>query len=120
MDWQLNDGRPIWLQLKEQIAIGIVTGKYPLGSKLPSVRELAVDAGVNPNTMQRALTELERDGLAQSMGTVGRVVTEDQGKIKELRKLFARDVMRQYVSGMERLGFTAEEAYDVLGEWIHE
>ena len=120
MDWKLNDGRPIWLQLKEQIAVGIVTWKYPPGSKLPSVRELAVDAGVNPNTMQRALTELERDGLAQSMGTVGRVVTENSEKINELRKLFARDVMEQYVSGMARLGFTAEEAYEVLGEWIHE
>ncbi|MBQ5671082.1 MAG: GntR family transcriptional regulator [Oscillospiraceae bacterium] len=120
MDWILNDGRPIWLQIKEQIAIGIITGKYPSGSRLPSVRELAVDAGVNPNTMQRALTELERDGLAQSMGTVGRIVTENQDKISELRKMFARDVVKQYLNGMERLGFTASEAYEVLGEWIHE
>ena len=71
MDWQITDGRPVWLQLKEQIAMGILTGTYPPGSRLPSVRELAMDAGVNPNTMQRALTELERDGLAQSMGTMG-------------------------------------------------
>ena len=120
MDWLLNDGRPICLQIKEQIAVGIVTGKYPPGSKLPSVRELAVDAGVNPNTMQRALTELERDGLAQSMGTVGRIVTEDNDKINELRKLFAQDVVKQYLSGMERLGFTSKEAFEVLGEWIHE
>jgi len=120
MDWTLSSGRPIWLQLKEQIAVGIVTGEYPPGSKLPSVRDLALKAGVNPNTMQRALTELERDGLAQSMGTVGRIVTEDKGKLSELRKSFAQDIIKQYLSGMERLGYTAAEAYQELGEWIHE
>jgi len=120
MEWNIIAGRPIWQQLKEQIAVGIVTGKYPPGSRLPSVRELAVDAGVNPNTMQRALTELERDGLAQSMGTVGRIVTEDKEKLNELRKSFAQDNVKQYLSGMERLGYTAAEAYQELGEWIHE
>ena len=120
MEWNISGGRPIWQQLKEQIAVGIVTGKYPPGSKLPSVRELAVDAGVNPNTMQRALTELERDGLARSMGTVGRLVTEDCEKIDALRKLIAQDVMKQYLTGMNQLGFSSEEAVKVLEEWIHE
>lgn len=120
MEWNIVAGRPIWQQLKEQIAVGIVTGRYPPGSRLPSVRELAVDAGVNPNTMQRALTELERDGLAKSMGTVGRTVTEDCEKINELRKVIAQDVMKQYISGMNRLGFSPEEAVNVLEEWIHE
>ena len=120
MEWNITGGRPIWQQLKEQIAVGIVTGKYPPGSKLPSVRELAVDAGVNPNTMQRALTELERDGLARSMGTVGRLVTEDREKINALRKLIAQDVVKQYLTGMNQLGFSSEEAVKVLEEWIHE
>jgi len=120
MDWTLNSGRPIWLQLKEQIAVGIVTGEYAPGSKLPSVRDLALKAGVNPNTMQRALTELERDGLAQSMGTMGRVVTEDMEIINELRKTFARDLVMQYLKGMERLGYSAADAYKELGEWLHE
>lgn len=120
MNWNLNSDRPIWLQLKEQIAVGIVTGEYPPGSKLPSVRDLAMKAGVNPNTMQRALTELERDGLAQSMGTMGRIVTEDKEKINHLRKIFAQDLIKQYLLGMERLGFSAEEAYQEMEEWIHE
>lgn len=120
MEWNIIGGRPIWQQLKEQIAVGIVTGVYPPGSRLPSVRELAMNAGVNPNTMQRALMELERDGLARSMGTVGRVVTEDREKINELRKLIAQDVIKQYISGMNQLGFTPEEAVKVLEEWIHE
>lgn len=120
MEWNIVAGRPIWQQLKEQIAVGIVTGQFPPGSRLPSVRELAVDAGVNPNTMQRALTELERDGLAKSMGTIGRVVTEDREKINELRKVIAQDVIKQYLSGMNRLGFSAEDAVKVLEEQIHE
>lgn len=120
MDWALSSGRPIWLQLKEQIAVGIVTGQYPPGSKLPSVRDLAMKAGVNPNTMQRALTELERDGLAQSMGTMGRVVTEDREKIALLRKRFAQEVMEQYLNSMKQLGYTAHEAVTGLEEWIHE
>lgn len=119
MDWKLNSDRPIWLQLKEQIAIGIVTGEYPPGSKLPSVRDLALKAGVNPNTMQRALTELERDGLAQSMGTMGRVVTDDHGKIDRLRKQFAQELIKQYLMGMQRLGYDAKEAYHEMEEWIH-
>ena len=120
MKWNIIAGRPIWQQLKEQIAVGIVTGNYPPGSKLPSVRELAVDAGVNPNTMQRALTDLERDGLARSMGTIGRIVTEDRDKIEALRKMIAQDVIKQYLSGMNQLGYTSEEAAQVLEEWIHE
>lgn len=120
MDWTLNSGRPIWMQLKEQIAVGIVTGEYPPGSKLPSVRDLAMKAGVNPNTMQRALTELERDGLAQSMGTMGRIVTNDKQRIDLLRLRFAQEVMEQYMNGMKQLGYTAEEAVAVLEEWTHE
>ena len=120
MDWKLNSDRPIWLQLKEQIAVGIVTGEYPPGSKLPSVRDLALKAGVNPNTMQRALTELERDGLAQSMGTMGRVVTNDHEKINQLRKNFAQELVHQYLSGMKRLGYDAVEAYREMEEWIHD
>ena len=64
MEWKLTDDRPIWMQLSEQMARRIVAGQYPPGSKLPAVRELAADAGVNPNTMQRALAQLENDGLA--------------------------------------------------------
>ena len=120
MDWQITDGRPVWLQLKEQIAMGILTGTYPPGSRLPSVRELAMDAGVNPNTMQRALTELERDGLAHSMGTMGRVVTENMEIIRALREASAKSVVKQYLDGMNRLGYSPTEAVKVLEEWTHE
>lgn len=120
MDWTLSSGRSIWLQLKERIAMGIVTGEYPPGSKLPTVRELAVLAGVNPNTMQRALMELERDGLAKSHGTIGRMVTTDRDKIEEVRRTFAATKIQEYLSGMELLGYSSKEALNVLEEWTNE
>lgn len=120
MDWKLTSGRPVWQQLKEHIAQGIVTGEYPPGSRLPSVRELAVQAGVNPNTMQRALTELERDGYARSMGTLGRVVTNDRVKIDALRKTIARDIVETYLDGMRHIGYTIQEAIEILEGWNHE
>ena len=78
MTWHFDNDRPIYTQLLEQILFLIVSGQYPPGSKLPSVRDLASEASVNPNTMQRALTELERSGLIYSQRTSGRFVTEDR------------------------------------------
>ena len=78
MKWQFSNDAPIYSQLIEQIKVGIVSGAFPPGERLPSVRDLATEAGVNPNTMQRALAELERDGLVYSQRTAGRFVTEDQ------------------------------------------
>ena len=120
MDWHITDGRPVWLQLKEQLAMGILTGAYPPGSRLPSVRELAIEAGVNPNTMQRALTELERDGLAQSMGTTGRMVTRNQEIVDQLREKAAKAVVERYLDSMKKLGYTAAEAAKVLEDWSYE
>ena len=77
MKWQFSADAPIYAQLVTQIQVGIVSGAFPPGDRLPSVRDLATEAGVNPNTMQRALTELERDGLVYSQRTAGRFVTED-------------------------------------------
>ena len=85
MAWALNNDRPIYLQLMERIQTDIVSGKYKPGEKLPSVRELALDAAVNPNTMQKALSELERIGLVYSQRTSGRFITEDDTMLKELK-----------------------------------
>ena len=76
MQWNLSDNRPIYLQLMDTITLAITSGALPAGSRLPSVRELAAQAGVNPNTMQRALSELERSGLLYSQRTAGRFVTD--------------------------------------------
>ena len=86
MPWDLDNERPIYLQLMERIQQDIVSGVYKPGEKIPSVRDLALDAAVNPNTMQKALSELERSGLVYSQRTSGRFITEDAGMLKELKR----------------------------------
>ena len=116
MDWNLDDGRPIWTQLAEQLTRLIVSGEYPPGSRLPAVRELAEDAGVNPNTMQRALAQLEADGLAASNRTAGRMVTEDRVVIDTRRRDLAKKHIAEYLTAMAQLGYTAAEAAELLRE----
>lgn len=120
MDWVLDDGRPIYAQLVEQLQLRIVSGVYPPGGKLPSVRELAAAAAVNPNTMQKAFAELEKSGLIITQGTNGRVVTEDAEKIQTSRKALARRHAEAYFSGMERLGYTRSQAMDFLTDMMGE
>ena len=94
MPWNLDADRPIFLQILERIRMDIISGKYTPGEKLPSVRELAAQAAVNPNTMQRAFAELERTGLVYSKRTSGRFITEDQEMIDAIRADLA--VFRKY------------------------
>lgn len=118
MEWKLSDDRPIWLQLSEQLARRIITGVYPPGSRLPSVRELAAEAGVNPNTMQRALAQLEQDGLARADRTAGRLVTQDTSILEATRGAEARVVIDQYFTAMAELGYSRQQAADRLREEI--
>ena len=119
MKWIITDDRPIWLQLYEQLSTGIVSGQYPSGSRLPAVRELAAEAGVNPNTMQRALAQLEERGLAVSCRTAGRLVTEDQQLLQETRRALAESHIRQYLAAMQTLGYEPAEAAALLREEEH-
>ena len=114
MIWQFTNGAPIYAQLIHQIKQGIVSGIFPPGERLPSVRDLAMEAGVNPNTMQRALAELERDGLVYTQRTSGRYVTEDQAAITQARYALAADRVRSFLSDMGRLGFEKEELLSLL------
>ena len=116
MDWTITDERPIWLQLQEQLTLRIVTGHYPSGSRLPSVRELAGEAGVNPNTMQRALSALEGSGMVVTNRTAGRIVTEDETLLDRTRMELARRRMSDYRAEMKKLGFSAAEAANLLME----
>lgn len=109
MAWELDAGRPIYAQLVERIQMQIVSGYYIPGGKLPSVRELAATAAVNPNTMQKAFAELERSGLIITQRTNGRTVTEDAGMINEIRQGLAKEHMEAFFSRMKELGFTAKE-----------
>lgn len=113
MAWRITDDRPIWIQLYEQLTEQIVAGRYKPGDRMLSVRELAADAGVNPNTMQRALSELEESGLVQTNRTAGRVVTDNKALIARMRKELAEQQIIEFLKKMEQLGF--EETEIALG-----
>ena len=113
MDFELQSSRPIWLQLAEQLARRIVTGAYPPGSRFPTVRDLAAEAGVNPNTMQRALGQLESEGLVITNRTAGRTVTEDVGVLDAMRKRLAAELREKYFSDMKELGYSRAQAAEI-------
>ena len=110
MDFELQSSRPIWLQLAEQLGRRIVTGAYPPGSRFPTVRDLAAEAGVNPNTMQRALGQLESEGLVITNRTAGRTVTEDVAVLDMTRERLAAELREKYFSDMKALGYSRARA----------
>ena len=114
MAWSLQSDRPIYAQLVGLLQRMIVTGVYPAGSRLPSVRELAAEAAVNPNTMQRALVKLEEDGLIFTQRTSGRYVTEEQEKIMETKKEMAEQLIFQFIEDMSYLGYTKEQTMTMI------
>ena len=116
MEWKFRSDLPIYSQLVEQISLGIVSGEFPPGAKLPSVRDLAMEAGVKPNTMQRALQELEREGLVYTQRTAGRFVTEQIGVIQGARRTIARQSARIFLDDMKKLGYGREEILSLLEE----
>ena len=109
MTWIFTPDRPIYIQLQEHIKLSIVSGRYPPGDKLPAVRDLALEAAVNPNTMQRALTELERDGLVFTQRTSGRYVTEDGEVIKKVKNELAMELVDAFLVNMAAIGYGADE-----------
>ena len=120
MPWNLDSSRPIYLQIIERVQMDIITGRYQPGDKLPSVRDLAQEAAVNPNTMQRALSELERSGLIYSQRTSGRFITEDKELIHQMKKELAAAEVSAFVAHMKQLGITPEEIRQLLAETIEE
>jgi GntR family transcriptional regulator len=112
MAWNLNSDRPIFIQIVERIEMDIISGKY----KLPSVRDLAAEAAVNPNTMQKAFSELERTGLVFSQRTTGRFITEDTSMIDELKSTLAKDKITELLSFMQQLGFQENEILAMIDQ----
>ena len=116
MEWKFRSDLPIYSQLVEQIKLGIVSGNLLPGERLMSVRDMATEAGVNPNTMQRALQELERDGMVYSQRTAGRFVTENMKVIERAKKKFAEEQIRSFLEAMKTLGYQWEEILSLLKE----
>lgn len=116
MEFRVKDARPIWQQLADLITEKIITGEYAPGERIPSVRDLAMQVGVNPNTMQRALSKLEDDGLLITERTSGRTVTDNGDVIDEIRNRIAGERVREYVEDMKKLGFDRAQAAALAAE----
>lgn len=118
MAWQFDGQRPLYLQICEKITYAIVSGRYRTGERFPAVRELAMEAAVNPNTMQKALAELERQGILVSERTAGRCVTDDEALIERQRQALAQTSVQVFLENMERLGYTPAEVVELLSAQI--
>lgn len=116
MEFNFDNERPIYIQLVEKLKIAIVSGIYMRGSRLPSVRELALTAKVNPNTMQKALVELENNKLIYTERTNGKFVTEDKELLEKMRKELAKDIVNKYLTDMNNIGITYKESIQYLHE----
>lgn len=120
MAWDLTNDRPIYIQLVEHIEMQIISGEYAAGDKLPSVRDLATEASVNPNTMQKALTELEQSNLVFSVRTSGRYITEDKMIIEELKTAQAQKTIETFLNQMKRLGLSSDQILQLIQKTINE
>ncbi len=118
MQWNFTNDAPIYAQLVEQVKAGIVTGQFPPGERLPSVRDMATEAGVNPNTMQRAMAELERQGLVYAQRTAGRMVTEDETMIAKAKRDLAERHVQAFLTAMAGLGFRPGEIVSLLEQEV--
>lgn len=114
MAWEFESGRPIYLQVAEIVRKRVISGEYPQGSRLPAVRDLAVEAGVNPNTMQRALLTLEESQIVHSQSTAGRFVTEDMELLEQMKYQTARKSVLDFIRHMEELGYSSEELVQLI------
>ena len=118
MEWNFKNGIPIYTQIIDEMTMRIASGQYPPGGKLPSVRDLALEAGVNPNTMQKALSDFESTGLVHSERTSGRFITNDDNLIKELRKSLVDVQIEEFFKNMGKLGFTGKEIIQLVEQHV--
>ena len=120
MEWKIDNNKPVYIQLVEQLKVKIISGEIELDSKLDSVRSLAADAMVNPNTMQKALAELEREGFVYSKRTSGRFVTDNKELIEKERKILVKDNVKKTLDTLINLGYTNEEILNLVEEILRE
>jgi DNA-binding transcriptional regulator YhcF (GntR family) len=120
MIWEFDNNKPIYLQLLDILKFKIISGELPAGSKLNSVRDMAEEAGVNPNTMQKALAELERENLVYSQRTSGRFVTDDEEKIKSMREKIANIEIKSLSEILIKLGYEKNELVTVITKSLEE
>ncbi len=116
MAWSFSADKPVYLQIADRIRKMVVSGEYLPGCQIPTVRQLALTAAVNPNTVQHAFVELEREGLIVSHGTVGRYVTEDADIIESCRSVMAEHIVGDFVREIGQLAISSDEAIHMIEE----
>ena len=116
MDYIFDNERPIYVQLVEKLRVEIVSGKLKNGERIPSVRELALTTKVNPNTMQKALVELENEGLIYTERTNGKFVTDNKELIEKIKRKLAEEKVNNYIKDMKNIGITFEQSIKYLQE----
>ena len=116
MSYNFDNERPIYVQLVEKIRLDIISGKLKLGEKIPSVRKFALEARVNPNTMQKALVELEEEGLLYTERTNGKYVTDNKKLIEKIKNELVKDKMNIFLEDMKNIGIGSEEIINYLKE----
>lgn len=116
MAWRFTSDKPVYLQISERIINKVLSGEYKPGEQIPTVRQLALEAAVNPNTVQRAFSELENEGIISVKGTVGRFVTEDFNVIEKSRKKTAEKIVDDFLTNMKALSISKEQAIDMIKE----
>ena len=114
MQWKFSGGRPVYVQIMEHIRGAILVGEFQPGGRIPPVRDFAAQAQVNPNTMQRALLELERQGLLISSGTLGRFVTDDPNILQAMRQEAYSSLIRSSAAQFKAMGLTMKQAAEML------
>lgn len=112
--WEFTNDKPIYVQVSDQIVSGILTGEFKMGEKLPSVREFAIIAAVNPNTVQKALSELESAGLIETQRNTGKFVTQEGSVINMARKERGEVLASEFLKSMAALGYTSEQTINLL------
>lgn len=120
MDVKFDSKIPIYIQIMDMIKRDIVTGNLKGGDKLPSVRQLSSKLKVNPNTLQRAYQELEREGITYTQRGMGTYVKEDSSMITKIKRQMAKEVINNFIEGMKKLGFNKEEILKVVEDNIKE
>ena len=114
MAWSFSSDKPVYLQIANRITASVLSGEYKAGEQIPTVRQLALEAAVNPNTVQRAFLELEQNGIVVSKGTVGRYVTSDATVIEECRKQQIEEIVQKFIKKCENLSVGKDEIIDII------
>lgn len=120
MAWNFDNNRPLYIQLLEVLKLKIVSGEIKPGEKFPTVRNLAEEAEVNPNTVQRALSELEKEGLIETRRTIGKFVTENADRIESIKEELAGKVVEKFMINLKAIGYDENQILELIKNSIKE